>query len=49
MLSARYSWPILIKFKFPRQNFEKKITTKFHEIPTGGSRVVPCGQTEGPT
>jgi hypothetical protein len=40
MLSTRYSWPTLIKFQFPRQNFEKYLNTKFHENPTGGSRVV---------
>jgi hypothetical protein len=28
--------------------FKKKISnTKFHEIPSSGSPVVPCGQTDG--
>ena len=31
------------------QIFEKDSNIKFHENPSSGSRVVPCGQTDGPT
>jgi hypothetical protein len=34
-----------MKLWFTRQIFEKYSTTKFHENPSSGSRVVPCGQT----
>jgi hypothetical protein len=27
--------------------FEKSADTKFHQYPSSGSRVVPCGQTYG--
>ena len=30
-------------------NFEKYSNIKFHENPSGGSRVVPCGRTDGRT
>ena len=30
-----------------RQSFEKYSNVKFHENPSSGSRVVPCGQTDG--
>jgi hypothetical protein len=29
------------------QIFEKHSSSKFHEKPSSGSRVVPCGQTDG--
>jgi len=29
--------------------FEKQSNIKFRENPFSGSRVVPCGQTDGPT
>ena len=32
-----------------RQIFEKYLDIKFHENPSSGSPVVPCGQTEGQT
>jgi hypothetical protein len=38
---------ILIKIDFSGQIFEKQSTNKFHENPSSGSRVVPCGQTDG--
>ena len=47
MHSVRYSCPILMELKFSRQFFEKYSTTKFNENPSSGSRVVPCGQTDG--
>jgi len=36
-----------MKFEFPRQFFVKCSNTKFHENPSSGSRVVPCGRTDG--
>jgi hypothetical protein len=42
-----YSCLILMKLEFSPQFFEKYSTIKLHENP--GSRVVPCGQTEGRT
>jgi len=47
ILSTRYSSPILIKPEFSRQVFEKYPNIKFHENPSSGCRVVPCGQTDG--
>jgi hypothetical protein len=35
-----------MKFEFSRQIFEKSSKPKFHKNPSGGSRVVPCGQTD---
>ena len=35
-----------MKLEFSRQNCEKYSCIKFHENPSIGSRVVPCGQTE---
>jgi hypothetical protein len=34
---------------FSRQNFEKYSSIKFHDIPSSGSRVVPCGRTDRQT
>ena len=36
-----------MKFEFPRHIFAKFSNTKFHENPSSGSRVVPCGRTDG--
>ena len=47
MSSTSYSFRILMKLEFPRQFFEKYPNVKFHRNPSGGSRVVPCGQTDG--
>jgi hypothetical protein len=46
MPSARYSCPILIKLEFSSQIFEKYLNTKLYENPSGGSWVLPCGQTD---
>jgi hypothetical protein len=50
-LSTRYS--LLVKIKLYLNilhRFSKNIqTSKFHEIPSSGSRVVPYGQTDGHT
>ena len=40
------SRPVLMKLEFSRQVFEKSSNIKFHEIPSNGSRVVPCGRTD---
>jgi len=32
-----------------REVFEVRLTIKFHENPSSGSRVVPCGRTGGRT
>jgi hypothetical protein len=38
--------PILMKLEFSRKFSEKYSNTIFHENPSSGSRVVPCGQTD---
>jgi hypothetical protein len=38
-----------MKLEFSRQIFWKYSNVKFHENPPSGSRVVPCGQTDGRT
>jgi hypothetical protein len=44
---------ILLRFQlnlnFCRQIFEKYSNIKFHENPSSGNRVVPCGWTDGRT
>jgi hypothetical protein len=45
--SARYSCHILMKLEFSRQILEKCSDIKFHEDPSNGNRVVPCGWTDG--
>ena len=42
----RYSCQIWMKREPSRQIFEEYSNIKFHEIAFGGSRVVPCGQTD---
>jgi hypothetical protein len=39
----------LMKIEFSGQIFDTYKNIKFHENPSGGSRVVPCGQTDGQT
>ena len=36
-----------MKLEFSRQILEKYSNIKFHKNPFSGSRVAPCGQTEG--
>jgi hypothetical protein len=36
-----------MKLEFSLQIFEKFSNIKFHENPSIGSRVVPCGRTDG--
>jgi len=38
-----------MKFKFYRQIVEKFSNIKIHANQSSGSRVVPCGQTDGQT
>ena len=38
-----------MKFELSRQIFEKSSNVKFHENPSSGSRVVPCGQMDRQT
>jgi len=35
-----------MNLEFSRHIFEKYWSIKFHENPSSGSRVVPCGQTD---
>ena len=37
----------LMKLEFSGQILEKYLNIEFHENPSSGSRVVPCGQTDG--
>jgi hypothetical protein len=45
--STRHYCLILMKIEFSRQIFEKHSNIKFNEDPSGGSRVIPCGQKDG--
>jgi len=38
-----------MKLQFCLQIFENYTSTKFHDNPSGESRVVPCGETDGRT
>jgi len=38
-----------MKLEFSRHIFEKSSNIKFHENPSSGSRVVPCGRAYGRT
>jgi len=38
-----------MKLEFSQQVFEEYPNIKFHVNPSSGSRVVPCGQTDGRT
>jgi len=38
---------VLIKLEFSQQIFEKYSNIKSHQNRSSGSRVVPCGQTDG--
>jgi hypothetical protein len=45
---CRYSCQILMKLEFSR-HINKHPNTEFHEIPSSGSPVFPCGRTDGQT
>ena len=49
MLSAIYSWTILMNLEFSWQFFENYSDFRFHENPSSGNQVVSCGQTDGRT
>jgi len=49
MQSTPYLCQILMEHEFSRQIFAKHSNIKFHENPSYGSRVIPCGQTDGGT
>jgi hypothetical protein len=36
---------VLFKLEFSRQICDKSSSTEFHENPSSGSRVFPCGET----
>jgi hypothetical protein len=38
---------MLMKLEHSRQIFEEQLNLKFHENLSNGSRVFPCGRTEG--
>ena len=42
-----YSCKILLRLIFSTDFFKKYPNIKFHDNPFSGSRVIPCGQTEG--
>jgi hypothetical protein len=44
-VKKRYSCHILMKFETSRQIFEKYSNIKFHENPSGWSRIFPWGET----
>jgi len=46
MSSALYSCPVLMKLEFYRHFFEKYSNIEFHENPSSGSQIVPCGQAD---
>ena len=43
---VRYSCPILMTLEFSQHIFATPSNIKFHENPSSGSRVVPCGRTD---
>jgi len=45
-VNIRYSCQILMKHKFSRQSFEKKLIIKFYINFSIGSWVVLCGRTD---
>jgi len=49
MSIIRHPCQIFTKLEFSRQIFEKCSNIKFSENPFSGSRVVPCGETDGQT
>jgi hypothetical protein len=48
-VQCRYCWQGLMKLELSHQSFEKYSNIKSHYTPSGGSRVVPRGRTDGRT
>ena len=38
-----------MKNEFPQQIFGKFSDVRFHENPSCGNRIIPCGEADGPT
>ena len=49
MQSTHYPGRILMKLELARQFSEKVSNIRYYQNPSSGSRVVPCGQTDGRT
>jgi hypothetical protein len=49
MQNICYSRQTLLELEFSRHILNKSARTEFNENPSSGSRVVPCGQTDGQT
>ena len=50
MQGTRYSCHVLMKLRFSGQFFEKKkLEYQISSNPSGGSRIVLCGRTDGRT
>ena len=49
MLRTRNSCQTSMTLEFSRHIFEKLSNIEFHETPSRGSRVVPCGRTDNTT
>jgi hypothetical protein len=47
MSSTHYSCQILKKLEFSSHSLKKDSTIKFHENPSSGNQVVPCGWIYG--
>jgi hypothetical protein len=47
MYSTRYSCQTLMKLEFSWQIFEQSSDIEYNENLSSGSRVVPCGRTDG--
>jgi hypothetical protein len=47
MQRTLYSSQLLLELEFSQQIFEKSSNIKFHGEPNSGSRIIPCGQTDG--
>ena len=47
MSCIRYSFRLLMKIEFSRQIFDKSSNIKCRQNPSSGSRIIPCGRTDG--
>jgi hypothetical protein len=46
MQSTCYSFQVLMKLEFSQQTFEESTNIRFHQNPSSGSQVVPCGRAD---